>query len=486
MPTPPDDMVGPEDYDLTQPFELFGDWWRAGPEKGVSTPGCLSFTPAYGLQLQLYGKTAEGFDQPTTEDSAAAPIWGEVVAFAGRRVPVSLFHEIHTNRPNDPAVLENSTPYDIYFVNQAIIGAHLLARSQLLLQMIELSVVDFESFVGGQPLKPSAAPFGVGYEPTKVLEAKLHLAGFTASIGSSAHTRHRVAEPQFEIAFRYVLQLKPLSPTSFDDCLQLAMDVANLLSLFSVEPVAVRRICGTSEAGCDIGWFAPMRGRNRVRTNREWVLRLSDVGASEFGGLLDSWLGLSKTMGFISSVYFSELSSPSPVTDARFFYFAACLEAFHREVVQGDIGKFLPKPVYKGIVRDLMTHAPTDLPEPLKRAMFSALSYANDKTFAERLDELFSRLEGETRKLIADDPQRFLAAVKHSRNKLAHVEDGKSHETFTGRQYAHANFCLKAWITVLILKHCGVDEGLLRSKIESVGYTIWGPFAFDSDATVSR
>jgi hypothetical protein len=47
-------LDNPEKCDLVTPFELYGHWWRAASDEEKAVSGCLSFTPEYGLQLQLY------------------------------------------------------------------------------------------------------------------------------------------------------------------------------------------------------------------------------------------------------------------------------------------------------------------------------------------------------------------------------------------------------------------------------------------------
>ena len=70
---------------------------------------------------------------------------------------------------------------------------------------------------------------------------------------------------------------------------------------------------------------------------RDWVLTLREIGNS-FQDVLNRWFVLVEKLGFVGSVFFSELTSPSPIQDARFFHFAGCLEAFHREVIQRKMG----------------------------------------------------------------------------------------------------------------------------------------------------
>ncbi len=261
--------------------------------------------------------------------------------------------------------------------------------------------------------------------------------------------------------------------------------MSTLINFFLVcarESVDLRYVKGVLESGQIVSWFGLMRRRKRRRVGREWVLTLNDMDG-RFESALNQWMILVKKLRFVGPVFFSELASPSPVQDARFFHFAGCLEAFHREVVQGEAaGKFIPKTEYRKITKALLQHLPPQLPLELQEAMRNKLSSANEHAFAERIAALFNSLEPETQERLTDEPQRFLEAMKHSRNKLAHVSDETSGEPFDN--YAHANLSIRGWLTILLLKECGITEATIRDRMDAINYFYWGPFKFESRVPV--
>src|SRR5258708_4227543 len=115
-------MPDPEKCDMTSPFELYGNWWRHGEATEVRVSGCLSYTRDHGLQLQLYDDLPGETLASLMSRESDRPIWGEVSAFAGRRVKVSLLNVIETNRPNDPDAKKQPPSHTIFFVNRAILG----------------------------------------------------------------------------------------------------------------------------------------------------------------------------------------------------------------------------------------------------------------------------------------------------------------------------------------------------------------------------
>jgi hypothetical protein len=479
-------MDDPDKCELTRPFELHGKWWRAGSEQEQHVPGCLSYTPEHGLQLELYGDLP-GDEQPwLNHTESERPIWGDVDGRAGRRVKVSLFDEIPTNRPNDPSAKEKPFSHAIYFINRAIVGDHAPDVDSIRVTSIHFSISNFEMFVNTKSVEVvyDDETVQASYCPAKPVEVALQEPQFRATIKTLVEWCSSLFDRNCIISYRDSMALTPPSPISFADGTEVVFSLVNFFLMCATEGVEVRYIRGILESGEIVSSFGTMRGRKQRTTARDWVLTLKEIGGL-FEDVLNRWFVLVAKLRFVGPVFFSELTSPSPIQDARFFHFAGCLEAFHREVVQRKIGKFLPKKDYREITKALLEHVPPTVPDPLKEAMRSALSRANDHAFAERIEALFKSLDPETQELLADDPKRFLNAIKHSRNKLAHVDDDASGEMFEGDDYAHVNLSLRAWLTILMLKECGIAESTIRDRMTAIGYFYWGPFKFEQPPQTS-
>jgi hypothetical protein len=280
------------------------------------------------------------------------------------------------------------------------------------------------------------------------------------------------------------IKLTPAMPLPLDECIEIVASLTNFLLMCARRSVELRYIRGILESGEMISFFGVTRRQKRRPTAREWVLTLSDIGTLQ--NALDAWFSLVRRMRFVGPVFFSELTNPSDIQDARFFHFAGCLEAFHREVVQGDAGKFVPKQEFREITRSVLDHLPPTVPPGLRDSMRSALGRANDHSFAERISALFNGLEPDTQRQLTTEPRCFLDAIKHSRNKLAHVTEEPPGEAFEGREFAHANLVIQGWLTILMLKECGVSESLILKKMNGIGYFYWGPFKFESRKASGR
>lgn len=477
-----DQMDNPDKCDLTTPFELHGEWWRSESDREKSVPGCLSYTPDYGLQLQLYGHLLGEQLSWLRGHLPDQPIWGEVAGFAGRRVKVSLFDEIQTNRPNDPDIEGKPSSHTIYFINRALLGTHATSTASLRFKSMQFSILDFEMFAGTRPIgvRFDGKSTKVDYAPDEPFQVRINRPDMLAKIVTWAGHNESLPARSCTITYQTEMAMTPSSPMPFDEGMETVFNLVNFYLLCARESVTLRKIRGVLDTGETISSFGLMKRRKGKRWSaREWLLFLNHLKGS-FEDVLNRWFALVEKLGFVGHVFFSELSEPSPIQDARFFHFAGCLEAFHREIVTRTVGKFVERSEYKVIKKALLEHLPATTPEALKASMAAALSQANDHSFFERVEALFNSLEPETRGCLAEDGPRFLQAMKNSRNKLAHISDETRGETFEGREYAHASLSLRAWLTILLLKECGISESLIRDRMNAIGYFYWGPFKFDS------
>jgi hypothetical protein len=354
-------MLEPEYIDLTRPFEMHGDWWRQGA--AGKTPGCLSYTPEHGLQLQLYGSLVEDSQPPWREAEEFRPIWGEIHAFAGREVRVSLFDEIATNKPNDPKAPPKPDTHDIFFINRAIVGTHVHDIDSLNIKSVEISVPDLESFVGTQliaklPVPDEPDAIGVvchSFQPIKVALESPPASLSLISLPTEDYRLHRGT-----LSYEFAFNLELASCMQFKACMKTVFKIINFLALCSREPVRPRRICGYLESGEPFSWVAMSRRRIPTFSGMNWLMQLEHIGRDRFPAVISEWFSLSEKLGLMGDVMFSEFGAPSPINDARFFHLAGCLEAYHRDVVKPDAGKFLSKPEYKKIATAIMNHVPTE------------------------------------------------------------------------------------------------------------------------------
>lgn len=472
-------MDNPDKCDLISPFELHGFWWREGEDDIKRVAGSLSFSPEHGLQLQLSDDLPSNDPMAPWGEHSRRPIWGQASGFAGKKVHVSLLDPIPTNQPNDPNAADKPSSHTIYFVNRAILGSHVVDPSSLKLTSIHFSLSDLELFNDTAPLFVLPTADGVRLDYVRQNRDVGTLAEYRMAmkIATLVESESSLFGRNCSISYRDEIVLTPTTATSFDDCMEVMFTLRNFFVVCSRESVQIRYLRAGVEDGSTISVFGLLNPRKKRMRHGDWILTARDM-QDNFLATLNRWLTLAKGLRFIAPVFFSELLSPSRVQDARFFHFAGCLEAFHRDVLHEQTGKFLPRVEYKNVVNILLDQLPADIPLALEEAMRSSLSHANDHSFGERISALFSSLEEPTRLNLTTEADRFLTVIKNSRNKLAHISDNTSKEVFKGREIAHANLSIRAWLTILLLRECGVAESLILEKMKAMNYFYWGPFAF--------
>jgi hypothetical protein len=467
-----------DDFELVTPFQLHGNWWRAGHAEDA-VAGVLSYTPEYGLELTVYGDFS-GSPMPRRwdeEEEKPQPIWGEGTDFV-----ISLFNDIRTNLPNDP---DQKKPFEhtIYNIGRAVLGTHCWAEAALKFKSIRFSVLGLEVFANTYQMLPfvvlakstkNELKLKYKYRPTILAK----LVNPAADLSITTTTASSFANCTLSITYQEHIALKFAQSLAFEEATNAVFTISNFFQICAHLPVETRFIKGTTDTDDEISLLSPMRVRTPKGKTQRWLMTVNCLGTS-FQTVINNWFALVKKLSFIGPVYFTELATPSPVTDARFLHLAGCLEAYHDEVYKQKIGQMMSKNAYQKLVKNLMKHLPPATPPTLAKRMQESLNFANSASFAQRLDALFQTLEPETKAMLANDPPRFLESIKHSRNKLAHVSS-KTAKVFKGREYAHANFSLRAWLTMMMLKECGISEAVIRNRMNSNGYLFWGPFEFDT------
>lgn len=438
-------MDNPEDHDLLGDFELHGRFWQAHETENESIPGIIKYSAEHGPELLIFGAFSDrSFRHPAKPTPPnLTTLLGSVYAAAGRKVPAALLDIIHTNEPADINAKKERMEYEIYYANRVVLGTDALAFDDIAVTAVEASYEDFEAFVNISPITPMRASDidvrGVVYRQTSPIKLK-HSAssGISFSITDATVDESRRYERDYRISYRHVLNIESAAPISLAEGLGLVFKIRDFLRLCAKTSVVVRRVRLTLDNQSPGSWISQNRSQRSRRRVLNWLLSLQHIGEEHLESVLNNFFVMANELGFMAKMFFTELDSPSELVDARFFHLAGCLEAFHR----------ITKP----------SKAKVD--------------------FVDRLKKLFDTLEPDTKQMLVEDPARFIDAVKNTRNMLAHVDDGKSHEKFVGHQYLSANLIIQAWIVIMMLKRCGIAEPLIRDRMNVTGYCGWGPFNF--------
>ncbi len=176
------------------------------------------------------------------------------------------------------------------------------------------------------------------------------------------------------------------------------------------------------------------------------------------------WFSSAKRLKGIRDVFFGTLRVRPAFMDTRFFHLSQSLESFHRKAIQRS-GKYLPRKEWRPILKKVKALVPDDLPLGITDAMRRALEWANDFSFPERLNALLGSLSPETVDLVTNDPRRFVAAIKDTRNWLTHLERRADSKAFPSDDWSTACDSMELLLFILMLKHHRVPENRIRDRV---------------------
>lgn len=127
-----------------------------------------------------------------------------------------------------------------------------------------------------------------------------------------------------------------------------------------------------------------------------------------------------------------------------------------------------------------MDAMPLRLSKTLLPDIASALWKANDISFQDRLKHLFELLEPDTIALITTDRDRFISAIKDTRNQFTHVEQRKKSKAFHRLQWRDAADKALAILFIHMLKLCGLPEAEICTRMKRSKRFGTNPFEFVS------
>lgn len=159
---------------------------------------------------------------------------------------------------------------------------------------------------------------------------------------------------------------------------------------------------------------ASVRAKHEIRTER-MIVPFSEI-STFFPDVVTKWFDYHARLDAVMNLYFAVIFNPNLYINHQFLFLAQALEVYHRSN-SSFVGYVEPKSVFRSRRDKIIALAPDEEKEWLKEK----LCHANQKTLAERLDDILSSNRLEAEKLIDNIP-RFAEAIRHTRNYHTHFE----------------------------------------------------------------
>ena len=243
--------------------------------------------------------------------------------------------------------------------------------------------------------------------------------------------------------------------------------VANVLSLLvgeAVLPTKIRLVSRVNSQLVPIDVFLPLRQRRlRMKYGHDMVLPLSEI-AGQAVQLIRRWIVEEETLRPVYSLLLSTVQGAGQYVQSTYLTLTQALESFHR-IVHG--GHYASDEAYDTVKKALVKAIPAEVPEDLRNKLEIMLSYGNQFSLRKRLNGLFETVGPTLADLFLGKEKKadFISKVVDIRNYLTHHDETSSPGIATiandTTQMYNLNQRLRAFTTVLIFKHLGMQENHL-------------------------
>jgi hypothetical protein len=272
------------------------------------------------------------------------------------------------------------------------------------------------------------------------------------------------------------LAIKPKRPERLSVLLGRLHDIGNLLSLLiGEEATPLRTALSGDVLPVEGGSFREdhplfITGRFSLQDTKvhphEMLLGYPRL-RTLFPEIVESWFSKKDVLDPSASLLLGVLATPHMFLDFRFLALMQAVEAFCRRCCAG---KYMPDQAYAEVLVTLCKAIPEKVPRDLKNSLVEGkLKYGNEYSLRKRLRDLLKTLAPDTLALVTESDGEFAKWVVNIRNDLTHLSPDSAQSAYTSRDLLKAYFQLRVLLTIVLLKHLGIPEEMIRDAYRTSG-----------------
>lgn len=403
---------------MNKPLTIKGQWWIFGPDKAPQF-GVLSFDPEDGCRLEV------NVSQRVSPD--------DVVLQATDHSRKSIPQRIHGRDKHDnPVVLLGSycqrrsissglATYEIRAIRTLLGCTDLGEEPKFDTAYLEYSLL--HQWLGRSSIGPGNADTKafVTHSPQPELIVKLaddtSLTIHAQALPSQDVAEHRITEKQqVELTFGSPLTVQAIM-------MRYAEPFRRMLSLFTGREVFVDQVhFGVREENRREEFVELLEQNHGVqRADRELLfvnalVQYREIEA-DFPKIVQRWFEYHEHFDAVLNLYFATVFNRHLYSNHEFLFLAQALEVYHARNSNFTTAE-RPRAEFRKAVKDILC----SVPHPLRRWLDEKLRYANEKTLAQRLDEILDQHPTEV-PIFIPDRVSFASKVRHTRNYYTHYDE---------------------------------------------------------------
>jgi len=189
----------------------------------------------------------------------------------------------------------------------------------------------------------------------------------------------------------------------------------------------------------------------RDLSGHNMVTRFQDI-LPELQTILSKWFELDDRLRPVVDLFMTVRTRMAPTIELRFLLLAQALEVFHSRS-GAFLGTDVPRPQHRAHIKALVACVPPSEQDWLREK----LAYANQKTLATRLTDIFGSM-GDVVPRLTVGIEDFSAKVKNTRNYFTHYDSDLLEQNKIARddELVQVTFALEAIVGVCLLKELGI------------------------------
>ena len=427
-----------------------GRWWVFGPDRKPEF-GTLTFDPEQGLSLDV--KIAGDISNETI----MVPGWERL------DVPDTIVGRDHHNRPvtlsqcrgpgtSTSSGLQTITLHPVC----ALLGIEDQTWGDTKFTRVRCEITLLHNWMGRLGIKRTQGPGNSStFELNKPAPVSFSLSDgmkvtISTDLGPSSSMLGVIIHEGHTVSF------DSANGTSIDELLNYMRKFCNALTLFTAYPVYPERIyleviappAKTAELLYVNKGIATAETREVYHNMRVNFSEISD----HVGDVIARWYDTYSRIDSALNLYFGTLFSPALYSNHHFLFLAQALEVYHR-ANPAFVGYVDEPSKFRERVRQIADAIPHEA-EWLK----TKLGHANEKSLAQRLDELLIRHQAYASQFI-DDLKVFAETVKATRNHYTHysTKPGDMHKVAKDAELARVTYQLQTLLEICIFSDLGID-----------------------------
>lgn len=449
-------------YAMNHKIEIEGRWWVNGLESPAHY-GVLTYEPSSGISLSV---------KIPQEGGAAEAI--EILAGQGFNVPQTVFGRDKNNHPISlygcsVGNFNSSGGLRSYRISAQIClnGRTVETWDDVAYDHINVELSLFHNWLGLSNInREKGDEIRIKIADRNLIEVEIkegvRLVIWPTLQYNETNSSVVMAEGH-GLEFKFVNEVQ-----AKESLLKYADSVRRFLTLLVNRPVFVDKVYFHPKDGEDPHAVSLLKSNpgaeeaERKLLSPNMLVSYSDIH-DQFQQVISKWYKLEDTLGDVLNLYFATIFVPGLYLHQTFLFLAQALEVYHRTSPNFE-NQVQPKADFKARKKRIIEKVPAE-----KDWLNEKLGHANEKTLAQRLDELIASHQNTVDRFI-DDTKAFSTLIRHTRNHYTHY--GTSEESMdkvaSGVGFIGLADKMRTLLEICIFSDLGISGAPIDRMIKSL------------------